>query len=119
MPLSNHLSKLKTDFAGATPKLHEKAAKESTGIKLIIKSEDLAELAMPLKLVEMCKVKGGPAPTEVKRALAQKEKQLLTTKSNISKIDKELEEAENKLESIIQSFLPVNKSKNTTFKNST
>ena len=90
----------------------------NTGIKLIIKSEDLAELATPLKLVEMCKVKGGPAPTEVKRALAQREKQLLTTKSNISKIDKELEEAENKLESIIQSFLPVNKSKNTTFKNS-
>jgi argininosuccinate lyase len=109
----------KTDFAGATPKLLEKAAKESTGIKLFIKSEDLAELATPLKLVEMCKVKGGPAPTEVKRALAQREKQVLTTKSNISKIDKELEEAENKLESIIQSFLPVNKSKNTTFKNST
>ena len=67
----------------------------------------------------MCKVKGGPAPAEVKRALAQREKQLLTTKSNISKIDKELEEAENKLESIIQSFLPVSKSRNTTFKNST
>ncbi len=117
--LVKSLIEAKTDFAAATPKLVEKAAKESTGIKLIIKSEDLVELATPLKLVEMCKVKGGPAPTEVKRALAQREKQLFTTKSNISKIDKELEEAENKLESIIQSFLPANKSKNTTFKNST
>jgi argininosuccinate lyase len=116
--LVKSLIEAKTDFAAATPKLLEKAAKESTDMKLIIKAEDLAELVIPLKLVEACKVKGGPAPTEVKRALAQREKQLHATKSNISKIDKELEEAENKLESIIQSFLPVKKSKNTTFKNS-
>ena len=43
--LVKSLIEAKTDFAAATPKLLEKAAQESTGIKLIIKSEDLAELA--------------------------------------------------------------------------
>lgn len=117
--LVKSLIEAKSSFADATPKLLQKAAQESVGLKVVIKAEDLADLASPLKLVEACNVKGGPAPIEVKRALADREKQLLTTKSIISKIDKELEEAENKLESIIQSFLPVSKSKSVTFKNST
>jgi hypothetical protein len=51
--------------------------------------------------------------------LEARNKQLLFTKSNISKMDKELEEAENKLESIVQSYLPAEKRENVTFKNST
>lgn len=108
----------KTDFASASPKLLEKAAKDSTGIELVIKSEDLTELAIPLALVDLCKVKGGPAPIEVKRALAEREKKLIITRSIVSKIDKELEEAENKLESLVKSFLSTDNGKNTTFKNS-
>jgi hypothetical protein len=46
-----------------------------------VKAEDLAALADPLKLVEACNVKGGPAPSEVKRAVAAREKQMLATKS--------------------------------------
>jgi len=94
-----------------------KAAEESAGIKLSVKTEDLKALADPLKLVEACNVKGGPAPAEVKRALCEREKQVLVTKSNISKMDKELEEAENKLETTIKKYVPANKSENGTFKN--
>jgi argininosuccinate lyase len=116
--LVKSLIEAKLTFADATPKLLQKAAKDAAGIKLAVKAEDITELANPLKLVEACKVKGGPAPAEVKRALAAREKQLFVTKSNISKMDKELDEAENKLESTVQQFT-VNKRENTTFKNST
>jgi len=66
--------------------------------------------------VESHNVKGGPAPVEVKRALAAREKQLLLTKSNISKMDKELEEAEKKLDSAVEQFT-ANMRKSATFKN--
>jgi argininosuccinate lyase len=103
------LTDKKMTFADATPKLLAKAAEESTGIKLWVKAEDIKELADPLKLVEACNVKGGPAPAEVKRALCDREKLVLLTKSNISKMDKELGEAENQLENTIQSYLPAEK----------
>lgn len=107
----------KLTFAAATPKLLRKAAEDSTGITVSFDAEDLASLLDPLKLVEACNVKGGPAPSEVKRALAAREKQLLSTKSVISKIDKELEEAEGKLDSVIQQYLPLSKNRNISFKN--
>ncbi len=117
--LVKSLIEAKLTYADATPKLLQKAASDAAGIKLTVKAEDITELMNPLKLVETHNVKGGPAPVEVKRALAAREKQLLATKSNISKMDKELEEAENKLDSAVQSYLPVKKRENTTFKNST
>ena len=109
----------KLTFADATPKLLTKVAEDAANIKLTVKVEDIAGLVNPLKLVETYTVKGGPAPSEVKRALAAREKQLLLTKSNISKMDKELDEAENKLESTVQSYLPVSTRENATFKNLT
>jgi argininosuccinate lyase len=103
------LADKKMTFADATPKLLAKAAEELAGIKLLVKAEDIKALADPLKLVEACSVKGGPAPAEVKRALCEREKLVLFTKSNISKMDKELGEAENQLENTIQSYLPAEK----------
>ncbi|MCW4017546.1 MAG: argininosuccinate lyase [Candidatus Bathyarchaeota archaeon] len=94
----------KLTFADATPEMLQKAAQETTGITLTVEPEDIAALADPLKLVESCNVKGGPAPVEVKRALCEREKRVLCTKSNISEMDKELEEAENKLDSLVQQF---------------
>jgi hypothetical protein len=67
--------------------------------------------------VEACNVKGGPAPLEVKRAVAAREKQVLATKSVISKMDNELGEAENELDTIVQTYLPDKKRVNGMFKN--
>lgn len=117
--LVKSLIEAKLTFADATPKLLQKVASDVAGIKLAVKDEDITGLINPLKLVETHNVKGGPAPVEVKRALATRQKQLFATKSNISKMDKELEEAENTLDSAVQSYLPVKKPKNTTFKNLT
>jgi len=116
--LVKSLIETKLTFAYATPALLQKAAKDTAGIKLTVKAEDLKALANPLALVEACKGKGGPAPVEVKRALAEREKQLTLTRANISKIDKALDEAENKLESVVQTCLSMNSRGNTKLKNS-
>ncbi len=116
--LVKSLIEAKLTFADATPALLQKAAKDTTGIKLAVKAEDLKALADPLALVETCKVKGGPAPVEVKRALAEREKQLTLTRANISKLDKALDEAENKLEAVVQTCLSMNSRRNTKLKNS-
>ncbi|NLE04736.1 MAG: argininosuccinate lyase, partial [Crenarchaeota archaeon] len=117
--LVKSLIEAKLTFEDASPKMLEDAAQTSTNIKLKFKAEDLIDISNPINLVEACNVKGGPAPMEVKRALTIREKQLLTTKSVISKIDKELEEAEKKLDSTLKEYLSINKTKNTKHKNST
>jgi argininosuccinate lyase len=116
--LVKSLIEAKLTFADATPALLQKAAKEAANIKLTIKAEDLKALAEPLALVEACKVKGGPAPTEVKKAIESWKKKVFLTKSNILQTDKLLEEAENKLEKTIKSYLPVSSSENIKLKNS-
>jgi argininosuccinate lyase len=101
-------------FADATPERLQKAAKDVASIKLGVKVEDLKALADPHALVEACKVKGGPASAAVKKALGVRKKKLFLTKSNILQMDKELEEAENKLEKTVKSY----SSGNTKLKNS-
>jgi argininosuccinate lyase len=112
------LMEAKLTFADAKPAMLLKAAEEVVSIKLTVKAEDLRALADPLALVEACNVKGGPAPTEVKKALDIWKKKWFSTRSDIIQMDKKLEEAENKLESVVQSYLPMNTSGNTKLKNS-
>jgi argininosuccinate lyase len=116
--LVKSLIEAKLTFADATPELLQKAAKEVASIKLTVKAEDLKALADPLALVEACKVKGGPAPAQVKKALAARKKKVFLTKSNILQMDKELEEAENKLEKAVKSYFPVSSRENIKLKNS-
>jgi argininosuccinate lyase len=116
--LVKSLIEAKSTFADATPELLQKAAKDVADIKLIVKVEDLKALADPLALVEACQVKGGPAPTEVKKALDTWKKKVLQTKSNILQLDKVLEEADKKLEKAVQAYFPVNPSLNVNLKNS-
>jgi argininosuccinate lyase len=112
--LVKSLIEAKLTFADATPALLQKVAKGVASIKLTVKAEDLKALADPLALVEACKVKGGPAPTEVKKALDTRKKKLFLTKSNILQMDKELEKAENKMENAVKTY----SSGNTNLKNS-
>jgi argininosuccinate lyase len=116
--LVKNLLDAKKTLADATPLVIQKIAKETADVKLSVKPEDLKALTDPLKLVESHAVIGGPAPKEVKRALDARQKQYIATKSNISKMDKVLEDAENKLDTLVQQ-LTQNKTGNTNFKNST
>ncbi len=102
--LVKSLTETKLTFTDATPELLQKAAKDAASIKLTVKAQDLKALADPLALVKACMVKGGPAPAEVKKALAAGKKKVFLAKSNILQMDKALEEAENKLEKAVKSY---------------
>lgn len=82
----------------------QKAAENTANIKLKVKAEELKALADPLVLVETCKVKGGPAPEVVEKALNEWKEKLLQTKSHILQLDKLLEKAENALEEAVSAY---------------
>ena len=107
----------KLTFADATPAMLQRAAEEAVGIELTVKAKDLKALADPLVLVKACNVKGGPAPTEVKKALDALKKKWLSTKKNMIQMDKKLEAAENNLKIVVQSYFSVNSRENVKLKN--
>ena len=108
----------KRTFLDATPELLQKAAKDSVGIEVTVKAEDIAGLTDLLSIVERYNVKGGPAPTEVKRAINARKKSMILAKSNISKMKQALEKAKKKLESAVKTCSGVTSSENRRFKNS-
>ena len=108
----------KQTFLDATPELLQKVAQDAVGIKLVVNAEDITESFDPFKIVETYKVKGGPAPTEVKRALTARKKHIVLVKSNVSKLKQKLNEAEIKLESTVKSYFDVNSPENVSFKKS-
>ena len=107
----------KQTFVDATPASLQKAAEEAAGIKLTVEVEDLKILLDPLSLVEACNIKGGPAPTEVKKALDAFKKKWLLTKSDLIKLNKKVEEAENNLKNVALSYFPMNSHTNGKLKN--
>jgi argininosuccinate lyase len=103
--LVKSLVEAKLTFKDATPELVQKTAKEAANLKLSVEYRELKELADPLKLVEACGVRGGPAPAEVVRALTERKKKLILTSMDISMMDEALEKAGDKLEAILQKHL--------------
>jgi argininosuccinate lyase len=108
----------KQTFLEATPELLQKVAQDAVGIKLIVNAKDIAASIDPFKIVETYKVKGGPAPAEVKRALATRKQDIMLSKSNVSKLKQKLDEAESKLESTVKSHSDVDSPENVRFKKS-
>ncbi len=108
----------KLTFLDATPELLQKVAQDAVGIKLVVNAEDITESIDPLKIVETHKVKGGPAPTEVERALTTRKQRITLSKSNVSKIKQKLDDAESKLESTVKSYSLSDSAENARFKNS-
>jgi argininosuccinate lyase len=95
----------KLTFKNATPEMLQKQAKEVANIELAISPYELKELTDPLKLVEACKVLGGPAPRDVRRALSERKKKLILTRMDILKMDEALEKARGEMEAVIQKHL--------------
>jgi len=88
-----------------TPELLNKTAKDSAGITLAVKLADIKESMDPMKFVESHKTKGGPSPTEVKRMLKNRKQLTAQSKSNLSKKESKLEEADSQLESAVQNYI--------------
>ena len=94
----------KLTLANVTPEYLREIAKSSTGIEFSIDARDLESLLTPLKIVESHKVKGGPAPSEVKRGLLARKKGLAAAKHRISKLVRHLKEAESNLKRVAKSL---------------
>ena len=107
----------KQTLTDVTPEILWKIAKSSAGIELFVKAKDLVPLSNPLKIVESHKVTGGPAPSEVKRALFARKKSLAVAKSSVSKMKQCLQEAEGNLKLTAKSVSGREAAVNTKFKN--
>jgi argininosuccinate lyase len=116
--LVKQLIEVKQTFLNATPELLQKIAQDSVGIKLVVKAGDIADSIDTLKIVETYTVTGGPAPTEVGRALTARKKRLVLAKSTVSKLKQRLNEAESKLKATVKSYSNVDPSENVRFKSS-
>ena len=104
-------------FKDATPALLAKVAKDTVGLTLMVKDEDIDAAVDLKKIVESYNVTGGPAPTKVSRALVARKKSLAEAKSNINKLKQALEEAKKKLDSTTKSISKADSEQNGRFKN--
>jgi argininosuccinate lyase len=116
--LVKQLIEAKQTFLNATPELLQKIAQDAAGIKLSVKAEDIADSIDVLKIVESYKATGGPASTEVERALTVRKKRVVLAKANVSKLKQKLDEAEGKLDATVKSYSDADSPENTRFKNS-
>ncbi|HER54342.1 MAG TPA: argininosuccinate lyase, partial [Candidatus Bathyarchaeota archaeon] len=94
----------KLALSDLTPELLNKTAKECAGITLAVKLGDIKDSIDPKKFVESHKTLGGPAPAEVKRALANRKQLTTQTKISLKEHKSRLEEADMQLKSVLQRY---------------
>ena len=114
------LTETKSSLSDLTPELLQKVAQESTDLNLKVDPNDIKESADLMKLVETYKVRGGPSPAEVKRMLKIRKQRTILSKSNLSKKELRLDEAESSLQSVVKSYASSDKTQphNAKLKNS-
>lgn len=92
----------KQTLLNATPELLGKTAEQTAGLKLSVVEKDIVSCTNPHKLVETCKVQGGPSPVEVKRALKTKSKRLESAKTKIVTLKQALSNSEKALNDVVE-----------------
>ena len=98
------LTEEKLTFSDVTPELLRKVIQDSSGLSLNINAKDIRESTDPLKFVESHKARGGPSPTEVERMLKVRKQWAALSRSRLSKKKLELNEADDRLQSVAQSY---------------
>lgn len=101
----NSFMQAKKTLADLNPEVLRRVAKISANIDLSINGEDLEPLSDLLKMVKTYSVVGGPAPSEVGRALLARKKDLSAVDSNIKTLKQKLVKAENDLQLTINSII--------------
>jgi argininosuccinate lyase len=92
-------------LSNLTPELLNKAAQDSAGITLVVKMKDIKDSIDPQKFVKSHKTLGGPAPSEVKRALTSRKTLINQTKTSLNEHKSKLEEADLQLKSMLQHYI--------------
>jgi argininosuccinate lyase len=107
----------KQTLLDASPELLGKVAKESAGVALSVKSEDIVSCTNPRKLIETYKVLGGPSPAEVERAIKHRKITMTQTQPLLNNHKTGLASAEDTLNQTIRDYSLSNHPKNVTLKN--
>ena len=102
--LTKILTEYKLALDDVTPELLQKVAQDSSGISLNINAEDIREATDPLKIVKSHNARGGPSPTEVERMIKIRKQWTVKAKSKLSEKKHKLNEAEGRLQSVVQSY---------------
>jgi argininosuccinate lyase len=87
-----------------TPELLQKVAKDFSVSLSNISVEDIRNSIDPLKFVEAHNLIGGPSPAEVKRMLKVRKRWTILSRSRLSEKKSKLDEAEDKLRSVINAY---------------
>ncbi len=94
----------KKTLIDTSSELLHKVAKESAGLELTVKLEDIVECTNPRKIVETYKVQGGPSPIEVERTLKERVKSHTQTEWAILSLKVALSKASNTLDDLVDSY---------------
>ncbi|MGD6933257.1 MAG: argininosuccinate lyase [Candidatus Bathyarchaeia archaeon] len=94
----------KQTLLDATPQLLQAVAKDSTGLDIAVKMDDMVECTNPRKLVETYKVQGGPSPVEVERALKERVKSYAQAEKAVLSLKTALLNASKTLDALVDSY---------------
>jgi len=107
--LAKHLIEKGLTLSDVTPELLQTVAKGSSFLLSDIKIEDIRASVDPSKFVRAHNVRGGPSPIEVKRMIRIRKKWMILSKARLSEKKSGLDEAEEKLQSVVRAYLALNK----------
>ena len=101
----NSLIAKKLTFKDLTPEMIQKTTKKVSNFKVQLTYEQLSDCIDPTKLVAKHNVKGGPAPSEVKRAIIMRKKQISQNQTKLYSLNQKLINSKKNMEKKITSYL--------------
>ncbi len=94
----------KKTLKDASPELLEKAALESAGFQLAVKSQDLASCTDLHKIIHSYEAQGGPSPTATHKSIEKHQKIIAEFTKTINALKTSLCEAEHKIDAVVNNY---------------
>ncbi len=94
----------KRSLSDATPQLIESVSKRVLGISLKVDLDDIRSCVDPLKVVEAHKVRGGPSPEEIRRALKARNQIVAAWTDTLAAENNRLRKTSDELQSIAKQY---------------
>ena len=107
--LTRHLIENGRTLSDVTPELLQTVAEVSSDLPSNIKMEDICASIDPLKFVEAHNARGGPSPIEVERMMRIRKRWNILSRARLSEKKSRLDEAEEKLESVVNAYSTLDK----------
>lgn len=94
----------KRSLSDATPQLIESVSKRVLGISLKVDLDDIRSCVDPLKVVEAHKVRGGPSPEEIRRALKARNQIVAAWTDTLAAENNRLRKTSDELQSLAEQY---------------